>query len=75
MSNVKGSQAMTFNTGRGYSPEGQTIEVQEVGKDDFGDIVVRFQDITRGIKGEMVVWEFTKQAVMNAYDAGRYVNY
>lgn len=69
------TQIKTFNTGRGYSPEGQVITalVQEHSKTLF------FNDHTRGISGcwKLEDWEWDlfddlEVETMSRYDAGGY---
>jgi hypothetical protein len=82
MSNVKKDpvgQILRFNTGRGYSAEGQKIEAQVLCPADIVDgrdrYVVRFADRTRMIYGEVTVSEpVTQRAIMAEYDAGGYVD-
>ncbi len=69
--------AFRFNTGRGYSKEGQIIEVEVVKtiKYPSGDDVhrVRFADHTRRIYGIIdVVGPITQQKIMAQYDQGLY---
>ena len=70
-------QKMEFNTGRHYSPDGQIIRAEVVRVEAcqiFGEdvYIVRFDDVTRGIRGEVSVLEFTESAIMRKYDAGQY---
>lgn len=79
------NQAIVFNTGRHYSPEGQVISarvVEEIPEAnrlicDFPEFVVLFDDKTRGIRGEVKVipWNnnlITQEEIMREYDTGRY---
>lgn len=70
-------KTLRFNTGRQYAPEGQIIEAELLRIEAcpiLGDDVyaVRFNDVTRGIRGEVQVSDFTQSAIMRQYDAGRY---
>lgn len=70
-------QKIEFNTGRHYGPEGQIIQAELVRVEAcqiFGaDVyVVRFNDLTRCIRGEVTVLEFSESEIMAKYDAGRY---
>jgi hypothetical protein len=78
--------ATTFNTGRGYTAQGQRIafEVIETYREARGttkgievteDIasVVSFADVDRGIDGTVTIWDEPKpSAVLAAYDRGGY---
>lgn len=68
---------LKFNTGRGYSPEGQIITAVLVSTAPcplFGTPLhaVDFHDITRGIRGRVMVCDFTEASVLAAYDRGGY---
>ena len=68
---------LQFNTGRGYSAEGQIITASVVSVapcEIFGTplLTVDFHDVTRGVKGRVVVDSFTEAAVLAAYDKGGY---
>lgn len=70
-------QFMGFNTGRGYSPEGQRIVAVVVGIDPTNPrplARVAFSDITRMISGVVMVSRFDSGSIMDEYDAGRYVD-
>lgn len=72
------TETLTFNTGRHYSPKGQNIEVKvtERKEDAFGPFArAHFADHTRGVYGEILLndGELTQDAVMRAYDEGRYL--
>ncbi|MDA0155444.1 hypothetical protein AB4559_18410 [Vibrio sp. 10N.222.51.C8] len=62
---------LTFNTGRGYAPDGQRIHATII-DDTEVTLRVRFSDKTRGIDGEVQVLEFTETAIMREYDSGNY---
>lgn len=64
---------LKFNTGRGYSPEGQIITAVLVSTAPcplFGTPLhtVDFHDVTRGIRGRVTVCDFTEASVLAAYD-------
>lgn len=68
---------LKFNTGRGYSPEGQIITAQLISAarcSVFGTLLhtVDFNDTTRCVKGRVVVDTFTPAAVLAEYDKGGY---
>ena len=68
---------LKFNTGRGYSSEGQIITAVLVSTAPcplFGTPLhaVDFHDITRGIRGRVTVCDFTEASVLAAYDRGGY---
>lgn len=72
-----GCWVLAFNTGRGYSPEGQQIEAKIIAQDvcpvtDRPLFGLRFLDRTRGICGDVVVSQVTADALMAEYDSGRY---
>lgn len=80
-------KTLAFQTGRGYSAEGQTIEAVFVPRaiDDNGDQVgaIEFVDVTRGIDGRFNDVRFTngeiadhvfQARVMSLYDGGGYSN-
>ena len=72
------NQSLSFNTGRGYSSEGQIINCEVVGKTtcpilDEDMLEVRFDDVTRGITGVVTIYSLTQSEVMNAYDNNQYV--
>lgn len=79
------SKKLKWNTGRGYSPDGQIIEAVFTPEriDDHGDQVgtLDFNDETRGIYGRYTEVRFTnrpisddvfKTRVMDYYDRGGY---
>lgn len=69
-------QAILFNTGREYTPDGQVIVAWVVHEsaDEFGPIyTVRFQDTSRRVGGEIKgLGAFTQEAVMARYDLTQY---
>lgn len=70
------AHAIAFNTGRGYSPEGQRI-VAKVLATETDELCpmhrFAFADLDRGIFGRATCFgEFTQANVMAAYDAGNY---
>jgi len=80
-------KTLAFNTKRGYSAQGQTVEAVFVPRaiDDNGDQVgaIEFVDVTRGIDGRYNDVRFTNREitdgvfqarVMDLYDKGGYVN-
>lgn len=71
-------QAIKFNTGRPYTPEGQVILawITHEGSDEFGlDLCVRFRDLSRDISGEIPhLSSFEENSIMAAYDRGMYGN-
>jgi len=68
--------SIKFNTGRQYTPEGQTVEAWVVHVDNSIPeqplLGVYFNDTSRMISGYVKVRELTERAVMDAYDHGRY---
>ena len=65
----------THNTGRAYGANGQPIRIRR-----YADGIVTFQDLARGIRGEVMV--FTDENglalvadVMSAYDANAYESF
>ena len=77
--NLRLNMTAEFNTGRHYSPEGQTIQATVVGLEpcsilpEFDLAVVEFVDLTRRISGTVKVYApATPRAVLAAYDAGHY---
>lgn len=71
-------QTIKYATGRTYDkPQVLTITIEQDKEDEFGlrDIVATFEDISRNISGRVEVVVFSDgvgQAVLDAYDAGRY---
>ena len=79
-----------FNTGRGYSPDGQVIiaAFHKNGYDSLEDFYdkcfedtdpdldpyVIFHDKTRGIKGKISLCSLTQKDIMRSYDLGFYVD-
>lgn len=68
-----------FNTGRGYTPNGQRI-IADIKYDPYGNHYARFNDIDRGISGSIPVartdlsaYEL-KEFVMYNYDLCNYSN-
>lgn len=66
-----------FNTGRGYSKEGQVVEVEilktEADREGVDVHEIRFADHTRSIYGKIqVTGEVTMRKIMAEYDTGRY---
>jgi hypothetical protein len=74
---IRAPRAISFNTGRQYTAEGQKIEAKLVDVEVctlFGvDLyVVDFNDTSRQINGRVKIEQFNQAAVMAAYDAGNY---
>ncbi len=69
---------LSFNTGRHYSPDGQPIEAEIVAVSGdpelFPDLHVKVVDTARHMKIEVVVDDFSQDAIMKAYDEGNYKN-
>ena len=71
-------QTIKYATGRTYDkPQVLTITIEQDKEDEFGlrDIVATFEDTSRNISGRVEVIVFSDgvgQAVLDAYDAGRY---
>lgn len=70
---MKVGQAISFNTGRGYSPAGQPImaaiiAIRTCPIFDEPVLVVHFSDAARGIAKQIEISEFTEDAIMRAYD-------
>lgn len=70
---------MTFNTGRGYSAEGQVIRAAvikcEIDDCGFEWLTVAFEDKTRGINGIIRdLLYFGEADIMLAYDNVRYTS-
>jgi len=71
------TQAMRFNTGRQYTPEGQDIVVWVTNKttDEWGDVhACNFADLSRGIYGTTTLLSFTEREFMDAYDKNQYLS-
>jgi len=78
-------KTITFNTGRGYSAEGQIIVAEEHGEllpiDEWLDGAeqqeqyIIFEDKTRGIKGRIDFCELTEKSIMKNYDEKNYQDY
>jgi hypothetical protein len=68
--------SIEFNTGRGYSSEGQRVEAWVVALDqtipEWPVKVVYFNDRSRMIDGLVRVRSLTEKDVMEEYDHGRY---
>lgn len=71
-------QTLSFNTGRGYTAEGQQITCEVIGKtvcpileDEM--LEVRFNDTSRGIAGVVTVYSLTQAEIMAAYDSNNYI--
>ena len=74
---IRAPRAISFNTGRQYTAEGQKIEAKLVDVEVctlFGvDLyVVDFHDTSRHIAGRVKIEQLNQAAVMAAYDAGNY---
>ena len=70
-------RAITFNTGRGYSVDGQIIIAWTEDEEVEGDVLapwpnVKFHDYSRGISGEMEIPSLTVKDVMQGYDSHWY---
>ncbi|MGL4448070.1 MAG: hypothetical protein ACRCXH_13375 [Shewanella sp.] len=71
---------LRFNTGRGYTAEGQVIEAAitkiSVDPDGFFDPVahVEFNDLSRYIRHTVAVTTFDQASIMAEYDACRYLD-
>jgi hypothetical protein len=69
-------QAIAFNTGRGYSREGQRIVAKLLSIDadeHMPSYRFAFADLDRGIYGRATAWgSFDQKTIMAAYDAGGY---
>jgi hypothetical protein len=69
---------LTYTTGRTYDgPQVLEITLESSQVDEFGltDIIATFKDASRHIKGRVTTVIFNDgvgQAVLEAYDAGRY---
>ncbi|ELQ8317564.1 TPA: hypothetical protein L6A34_31315 [Pseudomonas aeruginosa] len=68
---------MQFNTGRGYTPQGQEIEAKILSWQlcplvDRDVYKLGFIDHSRGICGTLQVAQLIPASVMREYDAGRY---
>lgn len=67
-----------YATGRTYdAPQVLNISIESIDTDEFGldEIVATFEDASRHIKGRVHTVVFSDgigQAVLDAYDAGRY---
>ncbi len=79
---IKGKK-IEFNTGRGYSKDGQVIKAQEFNtpyedmdffEDKNLDQYIVFEDITRGIKGRIDLCRLSELDIMRNYDSGNYEN-
>lgn len=77
-------KTIKFNTGRGYSKEGQIIVAEEFGdyetfdwfaEEDQADQYIIFKDKTRGIQGRIPFCKLEEGAIMRNYDIGNYINY
>ena len=68
---------ITFNTGRGYSSEGQVVTARQDTDEQGRTTAVLFHDHSRGIYGaidnEYCADESLEDFVMGNYDAGLYI--
>ena len=65
-------RTIQFNTGREYAAEGQVITARLVHQHD-GVYMVEFNDHTRAVYGTLLCTSFSIEAIVYAYDRGRYI--
>ena len=68
---------LTFNTGRQYTQEGQSIECTVLEETvcpvmDWPILRVLFNDTSRGVRGIVEVETLDEASIMRAYDNGHY---